>query len=182
MRIHPIPSRRGISLRYDISAALSPAEAVAAAALRQAKLRRLPHVFSKVLELPLAADADVSVHEGPLGFRFVADAAGLDGHGVRVHAVRIHPGVMKVVVRNGAAAAWDDLELDRWRFRLPPSASPALATAECHNGELVVIIPKGEETEEPNDESGGDADEEDWEQVQEQPHSRDGVGLLLLVL
>ncbi|XP_074587548.1 uncharacterized protein LOC141843364 [Curcuma longa] len=181
MPIHPIPSRRGISLRYDVSAVLSPAEAVAAAALRQAKLRRLPHVFSKVLELPLAADADVSVHEGPLGFRFVADSASLDGHGVRVHTVRIHPGVMKVVVRNGAAA-WDDLELDRWRFRLPPSASPALATAECNNGELVVTVPKGEDSEEPNDESGGDADEEDWEQEQEEPHSRDGVGRLLLVL
>ncbi|XP_074584854.1 uncharacterized protein LOC141840698 [Curcuma longa] len=174
MRIHSIPPRQAISLRYDVSAALSPVEAVAAAALRKAKLRRLPHVFSKVLELPLSADADVSVYEGPRGFRFVAAADGLDGRGVRAHAVRIHPGVMKVVVRNGAAA-WDDLELDRWRFRLPPSTNPALATAECNNGELVVTVPKGADSEDSSDENGGDAEKEE-------ARGRDGVGLLLLVL
>ncbi|WOK95626.1 hypothetical protein Cni_G04333 [Canna indica] len=181
MRVHPIPMRRGIALRYDVSAALSPAEAVATAALRRSKLRRLPHVFSKVLELPLAADADVDVHEGPQGFRFVAAADGLDASGIRAHALRIHPGVTKVVVRDGTAA-WDELDLDRWRFRLPSSTNPALATAEYRNGELVVTVPKGADSEQFNVESGGDTDEEDCEEKEKvEIRGHDNIGLLLLV-
>jgi hypothetical protein len=114
-------------------------------------LRRLPHVYSKVLELPLPADTDVEVFEGPDAFHFVA-AAGARGTGtVQVRTVRIHPGVTKVVVvqAGGAAAGGheepgaDDMELDRWRSRLPEASCPARAVAGYVDGQLVVTVPKG---------------------------------------
>lgn len=114
-------------------------------------LRRLPHVYSKVLELPLPADTDVEVLEGPDAFHFVAaPAAGARGAGVvQVRTVRIHPGVTKVVVQAGGGAegaaddASDSMELDRWRTRLPEPSCPAMAVAGYVDGQLVVTVPKG---------------------------------------
>ncbi|XP_008803410.2 uncharacterized protein LOC103716967 [Phoenix dactylifera] len=190
MRVHPAPKKRNITFRYDVSTALSAAEAVELG--HQKKLRRLPHIFSKVLELPLAADADVAVHEGPDGFRFVAAAdadGGLSGGAVRAHAVRIYPGVMKVVVRGGAAGVddWDldGLELNRWRFRLPPCTRPALAAADYIDGELVVTIPKGEGSDESDDdddeeEDGGEA--ELWRREEKGDlRGNGGIGRLVVV-
>ncbi|NP_001143797.2 uncharacterized protein LOC100276567 [Zea mays] len=148
MRVHPAPRKRTIAVQRCASAA--------AGALGGKKLRRLPHIFDKVLELPFAADADVSVEEDAAALRFVAAADEFSLAGARAHAVEIHPGVTKVVVRglsssslggdgddddDGAAAA--AFELDRWRFRLPPCTRPAMATATYAAGELVVTVPKG---------------------------------------
>lgn len=147
MRVHPAPRKRTIAVQRCATAA------AAAGALGGKKLRRLPHIFAKVLELPFAADADVSVEEDAAALRFVAAADEFSLAGARAHAVEIHPGVTKVVVRglsssslggdgddDGAAAAF---ELDRWRFRLPPCTRPAMATATYSQGELVVTVPKG---------------------------------------
>lgn len=114
------------------------------------KLRRLPHVFSKVLELPFNSDADVSIEERPDCFRFVAKDGFLGGGGrvdVRAHMIEVHPGVKKVVVkRNGGKVGKllliDELELDMWRFRLPANSLPEAAKAVCSGGELVVTVPK----------------------------------------
>ncbi|XP_020591706.1 uncharacterized protein LOC110032416 [Phalaenopsis equestris] len=167
MRVHPAPKKRSITFRYGVNASFSEAEAIRS---RQKKLRRLPHIFSKVLELPFRADAHVSVAEDPDCFRFVASAiAGFDG-GVRAHAIQIYPGVMKIVIRESETGSGDvsvddldveDLELDRWRFRLPPETRPSLATAEYADGELIVIVPKGpdsddSEREVEDDGLGGD--------------------------
>lgn len=142
MRVYPAPRKRNIALRCDDSSSH-----FAAGGGQRKKLRRLPHIFSKVLELPLGSDADVSVEEGPDGFRFVAATDNL-WDDVRAHAIEIHPGVMKVVVRDagggGGEGVEEELELDRWRFRLPPSTLPALATAAYAVGELVVTIPKAD--------------------------------------
>ncbi|WVZ62078.1 hypothetical protein U9M48_011865 [Paspalum notatum var. saurae] len=150
MRVHPAPRKRTIAVQRCAAAA------AAAGAAGGKKLRRLPHVFAKVLELPFAADADVSVEEDAGALRFVA--AAVDGFsspaGARAHAVEIHPGVTKVVVRglssSGAGGEEDEdddgaaaFELDRWRFRLPPCTRPAMATATYAEGELVVTVPKG---------------------------------------
>ncbi|OEL31312.1 hypothetical protein BAE44_0007667 [Dichanthelium oligosanthes] len=145
MRVHPAPRKRTIAVQRC---------AAAAGALGGKKLRRLPHIFAKVLELPFAADADVSVEEDAGALRFVAAAVdGFSPAGARAHAVEIHPGVTKVVVRDlassGGGAHGDDdegaaaFELDRWRFRLPPCTRPAMATATYAEGELVVTVPKG---------------------------------------
>lgn len=116
------------------------------------KLRKLPHVFGKVLELPFRSDADVAVDEGPDSFRFTVKTKTGGGVGdVRAHAVEIHPGVIKIVVRydqkvcrGGCVELFlDKLELDTWRFRLPPSTLPELATAAFVDGKLVVTVPKG---------------------------------------
>lgn len=152
MRVHPAPRKRTIAVQRCGAAA-----AAAAGALGGKKLRRLPHIFAKVLELPFAADADVSVEEDAAALRFVA--AAVDGFssspaGAFAHAVEIHPGVTKVVVRGLSSSAHGDahdddddgaaaFELDRWRFRLPPCTRPAMATATYVEGELVVTVPKG---------------------------------------
>ncbi|CAM0871379.1 unnamed protein product [Alopecurus aequalis] len=119
-------------------------------------LRRLPHVYSKVLELPLPADADVAAFESPGAFHFVAACGGAGE--VRARAVRIHPGVVKVVVVQADGAGDgeegdDGMELDRWRSRLPDASCPAMAVAGYVDGQLVVTVPKA---------SGGDGGDGAW--------------------
>lgn len=150
MRVHPAPRKRNITFRCGVNPAVSAAAVVG----RQKKLRRLPHIFSKVLELPFASEADVTVEEDEESLRFFVTADGLCGE-VRAHAIEIHPGVMKVVVRDDGCGSDDldkELEVGLWRFRLPPSSRPMLASAAYTDGELVVTIPKGIE---PEEESGG---------------------------
>lgn len=174
MKVHPMPpKKRNITLQYvPRSAASIEAQAlagvVAAAAHHHHQhqhhhhhhhkiLRRLPHIFSRVLELPFRADAEVEVEELPGFFRFVAETEGIVA-GVRAHTVEIHPGVTKIVVRpNGSLEllSLDQLELDMWRFRLPESTRPELASAVCVNGELIVTVPKGAEEEDDDDDAVG---------------------------
>lgn len=115
------------------------------------KLRRLPHVFSKVLELPFNSDADVFVEERHDCFKFTVKDDGVVGGGggvnvnVKAHVIDVHPGITKVVIRprdNPSRPFIDENGLDVWRFRLPPSARPELATAGYARGELVVTVPK----------------------------------------
>ncbi|KAJ1298704.1 hypothetical protein BS78_01G474200 [Paspalum vaginatum] len=126
---------------------IHPAAAAAPTTGGKKDLRRLPHVYSKVLELPLPADTDVAVLEGPDAFHFVAAGARGAGAGaVHVRTVRIHPGVTKVVVQAGGreeADGADEMELDRWRSRLPEASCPAMAVAGYVDGQLVVTVPKG---------------------------------------
>lgn len=109
------------------------------------KLRRLPHVFSRVLELPFKSDADVSISETSNCFRFVAKTDGISDE-FRADMVQIHPGVTKVVVREIRALElpFDELEIDMWRFRLPETTVPELATAAFTGGKLIVTVPKRE--------------------------------------
>lgn len=65
-------------------------------------------------------------------------------------------GFLQVVVRpNGSLQLLplDQLELDMWRFRLPQSTRPELASAVCVDGELIVTVPKGEAEEMEDGES-----------------------------
>jgi hypothetical protein len=109
-------------------------------------LRRLPHVYSKVLELPLPADADVAAFEGPGAFYFVAARGGAGE--VRARTVRINPGVVKVVVVQAVTGGGEEgdggggMELDRWRSRLPEASCPAMSVAGYVDGQLVVTVPK----------------------------------------
>ncbi|XP_023752998.1 uncharacterized protein LOC111901379 [Lactuca sativa] len=115
----------------------------------QKQLRRLPHVFSQVLELPLRSHADVSIEDRSDSYRFTANIEDNAFSGqVRAHAVKIHPEVTKVVVRGGNGFGevelfLDKLEVDVWRFRLPATSRPELATAVVVGQELIVIVPKG---------------------------------------
>lgn len=100
MRVHPLPKKRNMANRDAMDGEETLSGGCGGVHKR---LRRLPHVFSRVLELPFPSDADVSVEESSDSFRFVAvtDDDAVIGDGVRVHAVEVHPGVTKIVVRNG---------------------------------------------------------------------------------
>ncbi|KAL1547228.1 hypothetical protein AAHA92_23730 [Salvia divinorum] len=141
MKVHPAPRKRNITLRYDVASLLAQADGC-----RQKKLRRLPHIFAKVLELPFHSDADVSIEDTPLSIRFTAATDDISGD-VRAEAVAIYPGVTKIVVRGDGVVdvSGTELELDLWRFRLPPSTRPELVSAAYEDGELVVTVPKGED-------------------------------------
>uniref|UniRef100_J3LK76 SHSP domain-containing protein n=2 Tax=Oryza brachyantha TaxID=4533 RepID=J3LK76_ORYBR len=78
---------------------------------------------------------------------------------VRVRTVRIHPGVVRVVVQAGAGGVEDDddMELDKWRSRLPEGSCPAMAVAGYVNGQLVVTVPKGRDGSEGDNEGGDEA-------------------------
>lgn len=142
MKVHPAPRKRNITLRYD-----NPSPATGK------KLRRLPHIFAKVLELPFHSDADVSVEETGEFFRFTVFDTDV-GADVRVHTLEIHPGVTKIVVRCDDDDVLDvsmtELQLDLWRFRLPDSTRPDLAVARYEDGDLIVVVPKDEEEEREN--------------------------------
>ncbi|KAL7177895.1 hypothetical protein ACSBR2_031119 [Camellia fascicularis] len=139
-KIHPVSMKRNIAIRDAME---TPSETSA-----QKRLRRLPHVFGKVLELPFRSDADVSVEETDDFFRFVAQTDESIGDDVRAHAVEIHPGVTKIVVRNGGGGGevvellLGALEVDAWRFRLPAMTLPEMASAVFVDGELIVTVPK----------------------------------------
>lgn len=140
MKVHPVPSRCNAALRYDLASVLAQANRC-----RQRQLRRLPHIFAKILELPFHSDADVSVVETPESLRFTAATDSIGGD-VRADAVEIYPGVTKIVIRGGGVVdvSGTELELDLWRFGLPDLMSPELASASYEGGELVVTVPKGE--------------------------------------
>ncbi|CAI0466175.1 unnamed protein product [Linum tenue] len=147
MKVHPMPNRRNnITIRYYVNHGGGGELATAAAAGGNKRLRRLPHIFNRVLELPFRSDAEVLVEESTDCFRFVAEAD--DVGEVRAHTIEIYPGVTKIVIRpNGylELPTLDDLELDMWRFRLPESTRPDLASAVFTDGELIVTVPKAEE-------------------------------------
>ncbi|XP_054822240.1 uncharacterized protein LOC129320704 [Prosopis cineraria] len=155
MKVHPVPRKRNITIQFDMNAGNPLSEAQALLGFTNKKLRRLPHVFSRVLELPFRSDADVTIEESPDFFRFVAETDGIGD--VQAHMVEIHPGVTKVVVRDSGSLelSLDELELDIWRFRLPESTRPELASAVFADGELIVTVPKSEELEHAEDENGG---------------------------
>ncbi|CAK9151093.1 unnamed protein product [Ilex paraguariensis] len=152
MKIHPAPRKRSITLRYDMASTLAQANSLVC---RQKKLRRLPHIFAKVLELPFDADADVLIEETPDSIRFSVTADDV-GDDVRAHTIEIYPGVTKIVIRgdNVLELSMDELELDLWRFRLPASSQPEMASAAYIDGELIVTVPKDGNLE---DEDGGAA-------------------------
>ncbi|CAJ1969327.1 unnamed protein product [Sphenostylis stenocarpa] len=111
------------------------------------KLLRLPHVFAKILELPVPSEDDVFVDETPQFFRFVASC---NAGGVRARAVEILPGITKIVIKRmdggdvSVAGERQDVSLGvgLWRFRLPPGTQPEMVTAVCRGGKLVVTVPK----------------------------------------
>ncbi|KAK1420514.1 hypothetical protein QVD17_22177 [Tagetes erecta] len=145
MKVHPSPPNRNITLHYNFNS--HPTATTTAINGRQKKLRRLPHIFAKVLELPFYSDADVSVQETPNSFKFVVDTVDDIGTDIAAHTIEIVPGVTKIVVggvrliRNFPV---NEIELNVWRFRLPASTLPELATAAFSDGELVVTVPKSD--------------------------------------
>ncbi|KAF3436279.1 hypothetical protein FNV43_RR23371 [Rhamnella rubrinervis] len=128
---------------------ITPCHVASSSSMRtHRKLRKLPHIFAKVLQLPFHSNADVSVRETSHNFLFTIKT----DSGYRAHTFEICPGVVKIEVRrtdhqHGCDVSVDDddddqLNLDLWRFRLPASARPEMASATSNGQELVVTVPK----------------------------------------
>ncbi|PWA89972.1 hypothetical protein CTI12_AA060120 [Artemisia annua] len=132
MKIHPSPQTHNATVRPTTTR-------------HTKKLRRLPHIFEKVLELPFLPDADVSIYETSDSLRFiVVTDDDISTSDISAHTVEICAGVIKVVVRcGGGIEGVGEMEVDElWRFRLPEYTVPELATASFGGGELVVTVPK----------------------------------------
>ncbi|RYR24534.1 hypothetical protein HN51_046675 [Arachis hypogaea] len=111
MKVHPVvPRKCNITIQFSVDAAAASGK----------KLRHLPHIFSRGLELPVWSDADVAIQEAPDCFHFV----------------------VKIVVGDSGPVEFslNDLELDMWRFRLPnqrdrsfpaPCSSTASSSSRC---------------------------------------------------
>ncbi|KAL4558252.1 hypothetical protein LXL04_036450 [Taraxacum kok-saghyz] len=70
------------------------------------------------------------------------------GDQVRVHVVKIHPEVTKVVIRGRNSMGkevglWlDKLEVNVWRYRLPETTQPELVTSVIVGKKLIVTVLK----------------------------------------
>ncbi|KAI3993072.1 hypothetical protein MKX01_009815 [Papaver californicum] len=143
MKVHPLPKKRSLTFSYTST----ETQRLMSRDSRQKKLHKLPHVFSKVLELPFHSDTDVIVEETSSCFRFIVKTDDDFGNDVMAHKIDIHPGVTKIVIARGGynnlvEFSLGDFEIDLWRFRLPSTTKPELANAVYVHGELVVTIPK----------------------------------------
>ncbi|KVI12423.1 hypothetical protein Ccrd_009157 [Cynara cardunculus var. scolymus] len=99
MKVHPTPTKRNITIRYDSSSQPTATATATATACRQKKLRRLLHIFAKALEFPFYSDVDVSIQETSDSFKFVVDTDDDIGTDIATHTIEIIPGVTKIVVR-----------------------------------------------------------------------------------
>ncbi|ONK81499.1 uncharacterized protein A4U43_C01F29770 [Asparagus officinalis] len=92
----------------------------------------------------------------PTAFKFTASAIDDLSECVRAHAIEIYPEILKVVVKDESGdrrgEEEGEMEMDRWHFWLSSGASPRLATTKHVGGELVVIVPKGAEDEDEDEE------------------------------
>ncbi|KAJ3702450.1 hypothetical protein LUZ61_006155 [Rhynchospora tenuis] len=111
------------------------------ATVPQRCLCRLPNVFDRVIELPLSANADVMIYNFANFYCFVVSSTGLTDGQVQLHLIRYSPGMIKLIVGEPGMVR-DNMELDRWRYRLSELARPELALVFCKGGLLVVIVPK----------------------------------------
>ncbi|CAK7346564.1 unnamed protein product [Dovyalis caffra] len=141
MKVHPTPKKRNMTTtQYD---AASPTYIPKAK-----KLKRLPHVFARVLELPFHSNTDVLVQETPDRFRIVANSESITVRDdYQAHVVEIFPGVTKIVVIRETDSDDHDLSVDvldnqTWRFRLPATVRLDMASTRCIRGQLIVTIPK----------------------------------------
>ncbi|XP_031478422.1 uncharacterized protein LOC116249318 [Nymphaea colorata] len=178
----PLPQKRNIAFHYDINASLAEAGLRSFSITgRQKNLRRLPHIFSRVLELPFHAEADVSVQEDEACFRFALITDQITGD-VEAHLVEVIPGVSKIIIRgeNMLELSFDELELDLWRFRLPPSTRPDLAKAAYIAGELIITVPKSadcsDESAAEGEEENGPNGKDDWREASPDAEINGGYG------
>ena len=88
--------KKNITYKYDI---ISNLVASGISSLNQKKLRELPHVFCKVLELPFNSEVPVVVEENEECFRFVASGDDtLTFQEASAKIIEIVPSVRKVVI------------------------------------------------------------------------------------
>ncbi|KAJ7541142.1 hypothetical protein O6H91_10G048400 [Diphasiastrum complanatum] len=147
--------RRNMTVSYDISSTLSPGYFSALQVHK--KLKRMPHLFPRVLELPCAADAPVEVYENEDCFTFSMRQTGLISEEIKAEVIEIVPGAVKVAVGGIEELLQELVEREAifWRFRLPASTIPEASTALYEDEILTVTVPKvsSTETKDPSNEN-----------------------------
>ncbi|KAJ7566348.1 hypothetical protein O6H91_02G098100 [Diphasiastrum complanatum] len=135
--------RRNRDILYDITSSLSSGPIPTVNATLK-KLRRMPHVFPRVLELPFNADAPVEIYENEVSYKFAMLYPGLIAQNIRTHVIEIVPGAVKLVVEGiqGLRGTLEQREAYSWRFRLPASTIPEASVALYERNILIVIVPK----------------------------------------
>ncbi|KAJ4832290.1 hypothetical protein Tsubulata_048742 [Turnera subulata] len=129
MKVHPTTNKRNIATSLHRGAGTASSSA---ATTNPKKLKRLPHVFAKVLELPFHSDADVLVQETPESFRFSIKREDMYDD-FEAQVVEIFPGATKILVRetnpedDDHDGSWAD-GFDTWRFRLPAMTRPEMVS------------------------------------------------------
>ncbi|KAI3881172.1 hypothetical protein MKX03_002346 [Papaver bracteatum] len=141
MKVHPDPKRS----HYDISSTLSNKNRII---IWQKKLRRLPHMFNKVLlELLFHSETNVLIEENSDLLQLSVSTENLSKD-VSAHMIEIYPTVTKIFICGSNVDELNILdEFELWRFRLPQSTTPELASANYINRELVVMVPKSSKGE-----------------------------------
>ncbi|XP_021612213.1 uncharacterized protein LOC110614842 [Manihot esculenta] len=121
--VHPTPKKRNLTASQNGVASFTTTTNPT-----PKKLKRLPHVFDRVLELPFNSDAEVFVQETKECFRFLANGGDITTtDDFQVHVMEILPGVTKIVVRGAQSvdqSSVEDLNIDMWRYRLPKTTLP----------------------------------------------------------
>ncbi|KAL5165197.1 hypothetical protein HKD37_18G050362 [Glycine soja] len=121
------------------------AQALLGLGLSTKKLRRLLHVFRRVLNLPFLVDVDVSVQEAsPTIFDSWWNPPSLAKW--RPTSSKCTSGSPRLSLENLASSSTlDELHLDVWRMRLLESMRLELATIVLVAGELVIMVPKNQD-------------------------------------
>eukprot|EP00252_Welwitschia_mirabilis_P012311 TRINITY_DN2730_c0_g1_i2.p1 TRINITY_DN2730_c0_g1~~TRINITY_DN2730_c0_g1_i2.p1 ORF type:complete len:210 (-),score=35.41 TRINITY_DN2730_c0_g1_i2:320-949(-) len=155
--------RNEIAVRYDVKSSLVEA-GIRPSVKNKKQLKRLPHVFCRVLELPVRSDASVTIEEADDCFRFIGNV-GCRSKDFRVEILKIIPGVVKVLVKESAGKGLEIEDLERWRVRLPSSTLPELSHVEYRDGVVIVRVPKDLQSCELSNESDGSSIEETRERL-----------------
>ena len=173
MKVHPAPKKQNMKTnQYGVASK---------------KLRRLPHVFARVLELPIRSTVDVSVQETSDSLRFIVSTTTNNNKDksnmsqVRAHTIKILPGMTKVVIKGIGGGDDEDDELDVWRFRLPSYTRPEMTSARFSGGKLVVTVPKGMDTVNNSDGDDDDDDNNNGESKIKEKGWGGGSGRLILI-
>lgn len=116
---------------------------------RQGQLRRMPHVFCKLLDLPFPVETNVVIEERREAYAFMIRQPGLQKADIVAETVEIVPGAIKVILRGAdriRAALTKDSSLpattENWRARLPTCTIPESAKASYAHGIITITIPK----------------------------------------
>lgn len=100
------------------------------------KLKRMPHLFARVLELPFHGDTPVKVIQSRDSFTFVVRLPGLVAEEVKAEVMEIVPGATKVVI-GGSERLTSNIETDEVPFF--PNVASIMASSDSLNAKVLSL-------------------------------------------